>query len=67
VLFVPAVQASELKPATSAAFDRYIAATEAQMNSADGIAQFLFVDRLPEGQRRATYEQLRQGQIYIQE
>lgn len=37
------------------------------MDSADGMAHFLFVDRLPEEQRRAAYEQLRQGQVYIQE
>jgi hypothetical protein len=66
-LFVPTAQASELKPATNAAFDRYIRATEAQMYSDAGMSEFLIVDRLPEEQRRSAYEQLRQGEVYIQE
>jgi len=66
-LAVPGALASELKPATSAAFDRYIAATEAQMDSDAGPAQFLVVDRLPAEQRNAAYDQLRQGQAYILE
>lgn len=66
-LLVSAAQASELKPATNAAFDRYIAATEAQMESDEGPEKFLAVDRLPEPQRGAAYAQLQQGQVYIQE
>lgn len=66
-MFAPPAQASELKPATSAAFDRYIAATEAQRESDAGLAQFLIIDPLPDAQRQAAYDQLQQGQVYIQE
>lgn len=66
-LLAPASYASELKPATEAAFNHYIAATESQMDSDSGMAQFLVVDRLPESQRRSAYDQLQQGQVYIEE
>lgn len=66
-LLAPSVHASELKPATNAAFDRYIAVTEAQMESDAGLAQFLVADHLPDDERQAAYDQLRQGQVYIQE
>ena len=63
----PAARASELKPETDAAFNRYIAATESQMNSDSGLAQFLVVDRLPDATRQSAYDQLQQGQVYVQE
>ncbi|HYL85443.1 MAG TPA: hypothetical protein VE263_14495 [Candidatus Angelobacter sp.] len=66
-MFAPPARGSELKPATSAAFDRYIAATEAQRESDAGLAQFLIIDALPDAQRQAAYDQLQQGQVYIQE
>jgi hypothetical protein len=66
-LLAPASYASELKPATEAAFNRYIRATESQMDSDSGRVQFLVVDRLPETQRRSIYDQLQQGQVYVQE
>ena len=56
-----------LKRETAAAFDRYIAATEAQMNADAGLRQFLIVDRLPDAQRREQYDQIQRGEIYIQE
>ena len=39
--------AADLKPETTAAFGRYVAATEAQMENDVGLGQFLIVDRLP--------------------
>lgn len=66
-LLAPAAQASELKPATNAAFDRYISVTEAQMDSDEGIAKFLAMDSLPESQRSSAYSQLQQGQTYVRE
>jgi hypothetical protein len=63
---IPAL-AAEPKPETIAAFDRYIAATEARMDDDVRTNQFLFVDRLPDSERREAYDQLRQGQVYIQE
>lgn len=66
-LLAPASYASELKPATEAAFNRYIRATESQMDSDSGMTQFLVIDRLPEAERRSAYDQLQQGQVYVQE
>jgi hypothetical protein len=59
--------AAELKPETVAAFGRYVAATEAQMGSDPGLDQFLIVDRLADLQRQQAYDQLRGGQVYIEE
>ncbi|HEV7967437.1 MAG TPA: hypothetical protein VGP19_07700 [Candidatus Acidoferrales bacterium] len=61
------VRAAELKPETVAAFERYIRATEAQMGANMGLDQFLGIDRLPDSQRRQAYDQLRQGEVYIEE
>jgi len=59
--------ATELKPETAAAFDRYVRATEAQMADDIGRDQFLVVDRLPGERRQEAYNRLQEGQIYIQE
>lgn len=66
-LLAPAAPAVELKPETVAAFDRYIAATEARMNQDTDVGQFLVIDHLPEAQRREAYDQLQRGQPYIEE
>lgn len=55
--------AAELEPRTAAAFDRYVAATEAQ---AAALPQFLAVDLLPEGERRAALARLRRGELVIE-
>ena len=47
-----AAHAEELKPETVAAFDHYIAATEARMDSDMRLNQFLVVDRLPDSKRQ---------------
>jgi hypothetical protein len=60
-------QAAELNPETSAAFDRYIAATEARMDDDVRFNHFLVVDRLADSQRRDAYEQLHRSQTYVQE
>lgn len=65
--FAPAPRATELKPETVAAFDRYIAATEARMSQDTTFDQFLVVDRLPEAQRQEAYDLLQRGQPYIEE
>lgn len=62
-----AAHAADPKPETLAAFHRYIAATEAQDNDPAGPDQFLFIDRLPEADRRKAYEQLQRGEVYIDE
>jgi hypothetical protein len=66
-LFGTSARASELKPETVAAFDRYIAATEARMGEDVRLNQFLIVDRLPDLQRKEAYGQLQRGQAYIEE
>jgi hypothetical protein len=63
---IPA-RAAEPKPETIAAFDRYIAAIEARMDDDLRTNKFLFVDRLPASERQEAYDQLRDGQVYIQE
>jgi len=61
------IYASNLKPETAAAFDRYIAATETQMDDAMHADRFLIVDRLPEPERRQAYEQLQRGEPFVEE
>src|SRR5256714_4842346 len=58
--------ATELKPNTVAAFDKYVAATEARMTPElrPGGA-FLFPDTLPPKKRTAAYQQLARGEIFI--
>ena len=60
--------AAELKPHTIAAFDRYVAATEARMQTElAGEAPFLWVDRLPDDDREQAYAyaKLRAGEVVI--
>jgi hypothetical protein len=59
--------ADELKPETNAAFDRYIAATEARMDDDVRLNQFLVIDRLPASRRQEAYNQIHQNQSYIEE
>ena len=59
---VPAESAADLQPGTIAAFDRYIKVTEAQAARAD----FLWVDSLPEPQRRARRDELGSGTLLIE-
>src|SRR6202166_1301409 len=61
-----AARATELKPDTAAAFDRYVHAMEARMDEDTGRDQFLVVDRLPDARRTEAYEQLKSGQGYIE-
>jgi len=63
---IPA-RATDLKPGTSAACDRYVKATEARMEDDVRLNQFLVIDRLPDSQRQEAYGQVRSGQIYIEE
>lgn len=62
----PSLEA-QLKPETAAAFDRYVAATEARMNDDVRLNQFLVMDHLPDPKRKEAYDQLQHGQIYIEE
>lgn len=68
LLFVPAaVNASELKRETIAAFDRYVRLTEAQIDTElEKGTPFLWVDHLPEAHRETAYAQLREGHVVIE-
>ncbi|HKD82581.1 MAG TPA: hypothetical protein VKH81_23020 [Candidatus Angelobacter sp.] len=58
--------AAELKPKTTSAFDRYVAATEARFTGElrPG-GNFLYIDGFSADQRSAAYTQLRQGEILV--
>ena len=60
-------RASQLKPETSAAFDRYVSLTEARMDDDLRLDQFLILDRLPDVQRKDVYDQVQHGEVYIEE
>jgi hypothetical protein len=59
--------ATELKPETAAAFDHYVRITESKMESELDGNQFLVIDQLPEAQGKQAYEQVRRGEVFIQE
>jgi hypothetical protein len=63
--FLPAraANAIELKKEAAAAYDRYIAASEAKMKREIQNGPFLFVDALPENSRRDAYAELRGGEV----
>ena len=57
----------KLEPETVAAFDRYVQATEARIDSElKRPGKFLYLDGLPEPQRNQILQQLKSGQIYMQ-
>jgi hypothetical protein len=57
---------TDLRPATNAAFDRYVQLSEMRMNEEiDGRGAFLWVDRQPEPQRREAYERLQRGETVV--
>lgn len=67
-LFLPGPgEATELKPKTLKAFERYMAVTEARLSSEQKDARsFLWVDRLPEKERRAALAHLQRGQGIVE-
>ncbi|HWF13503.1 MAG TPA: hypothetical protein VG272_07190, partial [Candidatus Acidoferrales bacterium] len=66
-LFGAPAQSSQMKLETSAAFDHYVQITETKMKKDLDSNQFLVVDQLPEPKRNEAYEQLRRGEVFIQE
>ena len=61
--FVSRAWAVQLKPTTVAAFDHYVQLTEKRMDAELQSGAFLWVDSLPEKERKDAYEQLKQGEI----
>jgi hypothetical protein len=64
VLAAPVLSAFELRPATLAAFERYVRVTEARMTAeVEGRSPFLWIDRQPAGVRAALVERLTRGEV----
>ena len=64
---VTVAAAAELQPKTVAAFDRYVAVTEARIQSeVDGERPFLWVDRLPPEKRAEVYARLAEGEVEVE-
>ena len=59
--------ASEMKPATNAAFDHYIVLTEARIATDDHKGNFLVIDGLSPDARQRAYADLRQGKLFIEQ
>jgi hypothetical protein len=58
--------APELKPATLAAFDRYVQLTEARMaGETAGASPFLWIDRQPDADRRQLLQRLGRGEVTV--
>ena len=58
---------AQLPPATLAAHDRYVAATEQRIASEHaGQAPFLWLDRLPERERARVQDRLRRGETVVE-
>jgi hypothetical protein len=67
IVLAPRAKSADLKSETVAEFDRYIRLTEAHMAESVQAGNFLVVDVLPGDRRQQTYDQLQQGQLYIQQ
>jgi len=67
VLFAQLAAAAELKQKTTAAFDRYVAATEARFaNELKPGGPFLYIDALNNNDRQKAYQQLKNGEILVE-
>jgi hypothetical protein len=67
VLFAVRTSTAELKPATVAAFERYVRATEARIAAeVQSDQRFLHVDGLPDQVRRARLGELAKGRLVIE-
>ena len=65
-LFATTAHASELKPETVVAFDRYVRATEARMEDDLRHDHFLAIDRLADLRQQKAYRRVQNGALYIQ-
>lgn len=66
VTLASAPGSAELKPATAAAFDKYVRLTEQRMDAELAPAAFLWVDRLSGQARADAMSQLKRGQLVIE-
>src|SRR5262245_36180702 len=59
--------AAELRPKTSTAFDKYVAATEARIESElHPGGTFLYVDGLPTDALKRSYDKLKNGEVLVE-
>jgi hypothetical protein len=65
-LLPPSARATELKPETVLAFDRYIQLVEARMGDDLLGGNFLYIDHFPAETRRPIDAQIRRGELYIE-
>ena len=64
---ITTLAAAELKPKTLAAFDRYIAVTEARIRSeVEGEQPFLWADRLAPDEQAEVYARLAEGEVQVE-
>jgi hypothetical protein len=63
LLLAANASAAELQPRTVAAFDRYVRATEARL---DSNAPFLWIDSLPQAQRQQRLDELRRTGLVVE-
>jgi len=61
------LSATELKPATVAAYDRYVALTEDRITVDERKDRFLVLDGLPAESRKKAYSDLQKGKLFIQQ
>jgi len=60
------IDAADLQPKTTIAFERYVGLTELRIDTeARGKLPFLWVDRLSEPQQRAAYSSLLRGEVLV--
>jgi hypothetical protein len=67
IAFTLLASAAELKPKTTQAFDKYVAATEARM--ADEVRsghEFLYIDALPANEKQAAFDRLKRSEILVE-
>lgn len=58
---------AELKPATLEAFEKYVKATEARIDSElKSPSQYMYLDRLPETRRNTALAALKSGEVYME-
>ena len=64
---ITTLAAAELKPKTLAAFDRYVAVTEARIRSeVEGERPFLWADRLAPDEQAEVYARLAEGEVQVE-
>ncbi len=68
LILADASPAVNLKKETNAAFDKYVAATEARLaGELKPGGPFLYIDAQPADTRKASYEQLKKGEILVEQ